>query len=135
MQSRFLWLKYSRFSLAFLVACYLFAPVSARAADYPTHPLDSLSREEIMATVEVLKSSGKTSDASRYATIVLREPPKTEVLAFKPGSAFRREAFAVVYERAATKPFCTESAEVASGTESPFHSRMIRLFSRLLGSR
>ncbi len=34
-----------------------------------------------------------------------------------------------------TKPFCTESAEVGSGTESPFHSSMNSLLSRLLGSR
>jgi primary-amine oxidase len=107
MQSRLLGLKYSSFSLAFLLTFCLLAPVRARAADYPTHPLDSLSREEIMATVEVLKTSGKTNDASRYATIVLREPPKAEVLAFKPGSAFRREAFVVVYERAVNKTFET----------------------------
>lgn len=105
MQSHFPWLKHSSFSLAFLVALHLFASVRAMAADYPTHPLDSLSREEIIATVEVLKSSGKTSDASRYATIVLREPPKAEVLAYKPGSSFRREALAVVYERAVNQTF------------------------------
>src|SRR5437868_4094559 len=105
MQSRLLWLKYSSFLLAFLITFCLLAPVRARAADYPTHPLDSLDREEIAATVEVLKSSGKTNDASRYATIVLREPPKAEVLAFKPGSGFRREAFVVVYERAVNKTF------------------------------
>ena len=105
MQSRLLWLKYSSFLLAFLITFCLLAPVRARAADYPTHPLDSLNREEIAATVEVLKSSGKTNDASRYATIVLREPPKAEVLAFKPGSSFRREAFVVVYERAVNKTF------------------------------
>jgi primary-amine oxidase len=105
MQSRLLWLKHSSFSLAFLITFCLFAPLRAMAADYPTHPLDSLSREEIAAVVEVLKSSGKTNDASRYATIVLREPPKAEVLAFKPGSSFRREAFVVVYERAVNKTF------------------------------
>src|SRR5437868_1123716 len=88
-----------------LFALALLAPALAKAADYPTHPLDSLSREEIAATVEVLKNSGKTDEASRYATIMLREPPKAEVLAFKPGSAFRREAFAVVFERAANKTF------------------------------
>ncbi|MEN3334707.1 MAG: primary-amine oxidase [Blastocatellia bacterium] len=105
MQSHLLWLKHSTFSLAFLIAFCLLAPVLAMAADYPTHPLDSLSGDEIAATVEVLKASGKTTEASRYATIMLREPPKAEVLAFKPGSSFRREAFAVVYERAANKTF------------------------------
>ncbi|HKQ07620.1 MAG TPA: primary-amine oxidase [Blastocatellia bacterium] len=101
MQSRSLSLKCLPLSLALLILC----PLLARAADYPTHPLDSLSREEILTTVEILKAGGKTTDASRYATIMLREPPKAEVLAFKPGSAFRREAFAVVYERATNKTF------------------------------
>ncbi|MFL6213284.1 MAG: primary-amine oxidase [Blastocatellia bacterium] len=105
MQPRLLWLKHSTFSLAFLITFCLLVSNGAMAADYPTHPLDSLSREEILATVEILKASGKTNDASRYATIMLREPPKAEVLAFKPGSTFRREAFAVVYERAINKTF------------------------------
>jgi primary-amine oxidase len=73
----------------------------AIAAEPPNtaHPLDPLSQEEITATVAVLKASGKVSDGSRFPIIVLREPPKDEVLNFKPGSAIRREAFAVVYER------------------------------------
>jgi primary-amine oxidase len=78
----------------------LFAPCQAIAAD---HPLDALSRDEIRAAVEVLKASGKTTQASRFSLITLQEPPKDEVLNFKPGSDFRREAFAVVYERASNK--------------------------------
>ncbi|HEY9230628.1 MAG TPA: primary-amine oxidase [Blastocatellia bacterium] len=105
MQSRGWSLKQLIFSLAFLVVVFLLAPLRTMAADYPTHPLDPLNREEIAATVEVLKAGGKATDASRYATIMLREPPKAEVLAFKPGSAFRREAFAIVYERATNKTF------------------------------
>ena len=72
---------------------------------YATHPLDPLSKEEITATVEILRASGKVNPDSRFATIVLREPPKSEVLAYKPGSPFRREAFAIVYERATNKTF------------------------------
>ena len=74
----------------------------AIAAEPPNtaHPLDPLSQEEITATVAVLKASGKVSDSSRFPIIVLREPPKDEVLNFKPGGAMRREAFAVIYERA-----------------------------------
>jgi primary-amine oxidase len=77
----------------------------AIAADYPAHPLDPLSKEEITATVEVLKASGKVNNESRFSTIFLQEPPKTEVLNYKTGSTFRREAFAVIYERAANKTF------------------------------
>ena len=69
------------------------------------HPLDPLSKDEIVVAIEVLKNSGKITDVSRFPTIVLNEPPKEEVLKFKPGDRFRREAFAVVYERAARKTF------------------------------
>ncbi|MEW6125526.1 MAG: primary-amine oxidase [Acidobacteriota bacterium] len=79
--------------------------ISALAIDYPTHPLDPLSREEIAATVEVLKAAGKVTNDSRYSTIVLNEPPKSEVLNFKAGDQFRREAFVVIYERAPNKTF------------------------------
>jgi primary-amine oxidase len=90
---------------AILPIIYLFLCCTAVAADYPAHPLDPLSREEILATVEVLKAAGKVNEQSRFSTIVLNEPPKTEVLNYQPGAAFRREAFAVIYERAANKTF------------------------------
>src|SRR5262245_60459444 len=69
------------------------------------HPLDPLSKEEIAAAAQTLKASGKVTEASRFATIVLREPPKAEVLNFKPGAQMRREAFVVVFERASNKTF------------------------------
>jgi primary-amine oxidase len=64
------------------------------------HPLDSLSKKEILETVEILRTAGKTSDTSRYSLITLHEPPKDEVLQFHSGTSFGRQSFAVVYERA-----------------------------------
>src|SRR5262249_54293722 len=93
------------FAPAALLLCAAVFATSARAAVYPNHPLDPLSSDEIAATVAVLKSEGKVTTASRYANIVLREPPKAEVLGFTSGGAFRREALAVVYERAQNKTF------------------------------
>jgi primary-amine oxidase len=75
------------------------------AADYPSHPLDPLSQEEILTTVEILTASGKVTNVSRFPIIVLQEPPKSEVLGYKPGAVFRREAFVIVYERAANQTF------------------------------
>jgi primary-amine oxidase len=87
-----------------LVICSL-CVIETFAADGPTHPLDPLSKEEIAATVEILKASGKVTDSSRFPMIVLQEPPKAEVLSYKPGAAFRREAFVMVYERATNQTF------------------------------
>ncbi len=67
------------------------------------HPLDPLSKDEIAAVVATLKAENKATDSSRFSTLVLHEPPKAEALNFKPGAAFRREAFVVVFERTANQ--------------------------------
>ncbi len=72
----------------------------ALAAD---HPLDPLDKDEIQTAVEVLKADAKLSESSRFSLIALHEPPKNEVVGFKPGSELRREAFAVIYERVRNK--------------------------------
>jgi primary-amine oxidase len=69
------------------------------------HPLDALSEEEIAGTVQVLKQAGKVTDASRYMSISLREPPKEEVLKFKPGVPFSRQVVVIVHERATKQSF------------------------------
>ncbi len=69
------------------------------------HPLDPLSKDEIAAAAQILKDGGKLAPGARFSTIVLHEPPKAEVLNFKPGDAFRREAFVVAYDRANNKTF------------------------------
>ena len=53
--------------------------------------------------VEMLKADHKATESSRFSTLVLHEPPKAEVLNYKAGEAFRREAFVVVFERAANQ--------------------------------
>ena len=83
------------------ITCFLLASLSFAQS----HPLDPLSKEEITAVTETLKASGKTTESSRFSTMVLHEPPKAEVLNFKPGDSFRREAFVVVYERTVNKTF------------------------------
>lgn len=69
------------------------------------HPLDPLSKEEMALAATVLREAGKTTAQSRFSTIYLNEPPKTEVIEFKPGSTYRREAFAIVYERTDNRTF------------------------------
>jgi primary-amine oxidase len=69
------------------------------------HPLDPLGKDEIAAASQILKDSGKLTLSARFSTIVLNEPPKAEVLNYKPGDAFRREAFVVAYDRANNRTF------------------------------
>jgi primary-amine oxidase len=70
--------------------------VASAAAAPARHPLDALTSQEYWAVFETMKASGKLDAASRYAGIDLREPPKAEVLRWKPGDQFRREALAIV---------------------------------------
>jgi primary-amine oxidase len=69
------------------------------------HPLDPLSQEEILTTIQVLKAAGKVTAASRYMSIALREPPKAEVLKFKAGMPFTRQAAVIVHEHATKASF------------------------------
>lgn len=61
-------------------------------------PLDGLTSSELWTTYEVLRASGKVDAYTRYPMVQLKEPPKEEVLAWKPGQPMRREAFVVVWK-------------------------------------
>ena len=67
------------------------------------HPLDPLDAAEIQAAVAILKAEKKATEESRFYAVVLNEPPKPEVLSHRPGAVFRREAFVIVFDRAANR--------------------------------
>ncbi|MGH7544082.1 MAG: primary-amine oxidase [Gemmatimonadota bacterium] len=77
------------------------SPLSAQTSP-PGHPLDPLSADEITITTETLRASGRLEDGARFHLIDLHEPPKADVLAWKPGDAFGREAFAVIRQSSRT---------------------------------
>lgn len=95
-------IRFAKTGIFAVVFCYFLVCVSFAQSDL-THPLDPLSKDEIAVVVATLKAENKTTESSRFFTLVLHEPPKAEVLNFKPGTAFRREAFVVVFERAANR--------------------------------
>ncbi len=61
------------------------------------HPLDPLTRTEIATIVAVLKSTGKISPDTRFATIYIKEPPKSQVMADIAEGRARRAGFALLY--------------------------------------
>ncbi|MDB5024554.1 MAG: hypothetical protein JWP78_2309 [Mucilaginibacter sp.] len=67
-------------------------------ADNPTYPLDPLTAAEMRKVVQILKDSRTTSGKDIFNIINLKEPPKSEVLAYKPGTPFRREVFTSFYD-------------------------------------
>lgn len=85
-------------------AALLSAAVWAQQANLP-HPLDPLTKDEIAAAAQLCKAAPQFPSGGRFASILLHEPPKAEVLNFKPGDRFRRAAFAVIYDRANNKTY------------------------------
>lgn len=88
-------------SNAWLVVALALSAPTARAQS-PGHPLDPLTAPEYWAAYDAIRASGRTDDKTRFATVRLKPPPKAEVLAWKPGQAFRREAFATLVQAGKT---------------------------------
>ena len=87
------------FTLFGLLLLALPAAAQQTAMQYK-HPLDPLDTNEIKLVKQILLKENKvTNDSSiLYSIINLKEPPKEEVLAYKPGQTFRREAYAHIYD-------------------------------------
>jgi len=85
-----------RHSMRYFFITSLLIPAALFGATNFRHPLDALTADEYWAVFETMKASGKLDGFSRYAGISLHEPPKAEVLRWKRGDSFRREALAIV---------------------------------------
>jgi primary-amine oxidase len=72
------------------------------AAQTAKHPLDELTAPEYWTVLDTLKASGHVDAKTRYPLMSLHEPPKEEVLAWKPGQAFRREVLVIVKQGPST---------------------------------
>jgi primary-amine oxidase len=75
-------------------------PAGTRAKG-PDHPLDPLRAREVAQALDILRKSGKVTPTTMFPYLLLKEPPKQEVLAWKEGEPFRREAFVEMYDRKA----------------------------------
>ncbi|MDQ3753868.1 MAG: tyramine oxidase, partial [Acidobacteriota bacterium] len=78
---------------------FLLPAFGVRAVGAPPHPLDPLSAEEIGSAVKILRAAANFPKEAMFSTVVLNEPSKADVLNFKSGAKFRREAFVVVLDR------------------------------------
>ena len=77
------------------------APPALPAIDaLPDHPLAVLTAREIRRVTEVLTSAQALTRSARFVFIELQEPPKHEVLTWRPGTPWDRQAFVVLRERA-----------------------------------
>lgn len=60
------------------------------------HPLDALTPEEYWKAYAALRDAGKVAEKTVFSSILLREPAKAEVLAWKPGQPISRKADVVL---------------------------------------
>lgn len=60
------------------------------------HPLDALTVDEYWKTYNLLQTAGKLAEKTIFASVLLREPPKAQVLAWKPGKPMPRKVDAVL---------------------------------------
>ena len=98
-------LKKSALPARYSLLIFLLAAAVVAYPDDQHSPLAPLSRDEILATVQILKQAAKANNDSRFSLITLREPSKQEVLDTRPGSELTRQAFVVVYERKSNQTF------------------------------
>jgi primary-amine oxidase len=101
-----------------VLICLLACAVPVVAQD---HPLDPLTREEIVAAAAAIGGAKEFPRNGKFATLVLKEPAKRDVLAWTAGSPMRREAFATILDRPHNRTFEAvvdlTSAKVTSWTE------------------
>jgi primary-amine oxidase len=76
---------------AISVAAVVVAGLLSMPALAQTHPMDALTGAEIRAAAAILEADARTRGAV-YQLITLKEMPKAEVLAWKPGMKLRRLA-------------------------------------------
>ena len=78
-----------------LASLLLLAALSASLfaqSTVPQHPLDGLTTSEYWAVHDILQQNGKLGDKVLTASLLLHEPPKDKVLAWKQGDPLLREA-------------------------------------------
>jgi primary-amine oxidase len=82
-------------SIAFLLG-FIFVTKVFALPPKVNHPLDALSVDEYWKTYNLLQSAGKLAEKTIFASVLLREPPKAQVLGWKMGKPMPRKVDAVL---------------------------------------
>ena len=93
---------FSQKTLAF-AACALLFPLLASGQNPPVqHPLEALKTHEYWVVYDVLRDSGKLQPETTTHSVLLHEPAKDKVLAWKPGDPIFREADVILLHKGVT---------------------------------
>jgi primary-amine oxidase len=107
----------------------------------PQHPLDGLTSSEYWAVHDILHKSGHMTPDTGVSTLLLHEPLKSTVLAWKPGDPIEREADVILEDKGQTIEARVditagklESWNVMPGVQAPFTTTELHAFSDLIKS-
>ena len=89
-------------ALCFLLALSTLPFALAAQSRPPQHPLEALGTEEYWAVHDALYKAGYLGPDSLVASLLLHEPEKSKVLAWKEGDPIAREADVVLIEKGKT---------------------------------
>jgi primary-amine oxidase len=113
--------RFTVLMMALSASVFLTVHAQSPPAAVGPHPLDPLTAAEIEAASGLLRAAPQFPADAVFATLVLKEPPKADVLGYTPGAAIRRRAFAVIFDRPRNRTFEAvvdlTGARVASWTE------------------
>src|SRR5258708_14906524 len=88
------------FALALITILFrLLLPAQNQPAQ---HPLDALKTQEYWTVYDVLRDSGKIDADTITTSVLLHEPPKDKVLAWKIGDPLFREAEVILLRKVVT---------------------------------
>ena len=116
-----------RFSAFACLGSLLFSLPAAALAPAVHHPLDALTPAEYWVVYKAIRDAGHNEEKLLFSSVLLHEPDKAYVLAWKPGSPIERKADVVLYYQghsyAALVNISTakvESFEELKGMQAPF---------------
>src|SRR5271168_3937742 len=89
------------FLLSILASSALAVPASAQTKALH-HPLDALTTDEYWTVHDVLQQSGHMTDKTLFSSVLLHEPVKDKVLAWKEGDPIPREADVILEDQGKT---------------------------------
>ncbi len=122
-------------------ACLSVSPEALLAQSTVQHPLDGLTSSEYWAVHDILHKSGHMTPDTGVSTLLLHEPLKSTVLAWKPGDPIEREADVVLEDKGQTIEARVditagklESWNVIPGEQAPFTTTELHAFSDLIKS-
>ncbi len=88
------------------VLAFVFAVLTTHIAFAQAgHPFDSLTGPEIQATVKALKGAPQFPAGGQFVSVAIKEPAKSDVLAWKAGAPFARQSISVILDRQGNRTF------------------------------